>query len=514
MHSTSLTSQDEPVPKQPNQHLPTGTLSACFNTNYTNPSTVPDHLLKPLVQLYWSHGVNDMEMVILIKRDVRAEENGWSLSRKTIARRRLSWNYLSVRQQRLTPSTLGPHIEKVRQEYPSAGAGRTKDWLRQSGIHASRHAILQYNREEHFDEVQQRTAKLLKRKHFWTSGVFAVVGVDQHDKWGRYGLHLHLGVELFSGAIQWLKVWSGNKNPRLIFSYYLEMVRRHHGIPMFTQSDRGTENYGIANGHTWLRQRLDPSLNGLLQHKWMGGHRNVKPEIKWSQLRREFSPGWENLLAYGLNVGWYDTTELLDKYVFRWIAVPFLQGKLDAYMHMYNTSKPRADRNKTLPIGRPYHILHHPELYGKARDFKILANEEDFRLAEEIYAPPDHAVFQLVPPEFHQEIQARYQYMGSPPIELKTFWPIYLALRGALSTSPGVPLVLPILALDVERENSVENEVMVIDPRWKCSRDADGDLEAETGHSLFDLTLEAREGTDPQLIPEIEDLLEPVLTQI
>ena len=54
---------------------------------------------------------------------------------------------------------------------------------------------------------------------------------------------------------------------------------------MITQSDPGTENYGIANGHTYLRQWHDPNLMGTLQHRWMHQKKNVVPEIRWSQMR-------------------------------------------------------------------------------------------------------------------------------------------------------------------------------------------------------------------------------------
>ena len=35
----------------------------------------------------------------------------------------------------------------------------------------------------------------------------------------------------------------------------------------------------------------------------------------WSQLRRQFTPGFENLLDYGLNNGLYNPDDPLEKYV-------------------------------------------------------------------------------------------------------------------------------------------------------------------------------------------------------
>ncbi|KAG2094658.1 uncharacterized protein F5147DRAFT_657129 [Suillus discolor] len=40
-------------------------------------------------------------------------------------------------------------------------------------------------------------------------------------------------------------------------------------MPMVTQSDPESKNFGIANAHTMLRQWYDPALQGTLQHRWM-----------------------------------------------------------------------------------------------------------------------------------------------------------------------------------------------------------------------------------------------------
>ena len=82
---------------------------------------------------------------------------------------------------------------------------------------------------------------------------------------------------------------------------------------MVTQSDPGSENYGIANCHTTIRQYLDASLEGTLQHRWMRNKSNIKPEIMWSILRRTWSPGFENVLDYGLLHGLYDPDNTLEK---------------------------------------------------------------------------------------------------------------------------------------------------------------------------------------------------------
>jgi len=67
-----------------------------------------------------------------------------------------------------------------------------------------------------------------------------------------------------------------------------------------SQSDPGSENFGIANAQTMLCQWHDPALAGTLQHRWMRSKKNIKPEIMWSQFQRRFTPGFETLLEQGV----------------------------------------------------------------------------------------------------------------------------------------------------------------------------------------------------------------------
>ena len=86
-------------------------------------------------------------------------------------------------------------------------------------------------------------------------------------------------------------------------------------MPLVSQSDPGSENFGLANGHTLLRHWHDQSLVGTLQHRWMNEKKNVMPEIGWSQLRHRWTPGFEDILDIGVNNGWYDPNILLQAYV-------------------------------------------------------------------------------------------------------------------------------------------------------------------------------------------------------
>jgi hypothetical protein len=79
------------------------------------------------------------------------------------------------------------------------------------------------------DEVIARRRRGFRRRHFWAAGVNDVWPQDQHDKWGRFGLWLHAGIEAFSGEFNWLKIWWTNRNPKLISKYYLDTCQRIGG---------------------------------------------------------------------------------------------------------------------------------------------------------------------------------------------------------------------------------------------------------------------------------------------
>ena len=59
---------------------------------------------------------------------------------------------------------------------------------------------------------------------------------------------------------------------------------------------------------------LNPSLVGTLQHRWCVEKTNIKPEALWSRLRRQFTPGFEDILDFGVNNGLYEADNPLEKH--------------------------------------------------------------------------------------------------------------------------------------------------------------------------------------------------------
>ncbi|KAH7905061.1 hypothetical protein BJ138DRAFT_1018219 [Hygrophoropsis aurantiaca] len=422
----------------------------------------PEKDIKESAEFYYQLGLNDKEIVKQLQDHYDTEIYGLSVVSFRRLRKRFGW--LRARQQKHTLSSIEEHVLKIRKRFPQRGANTIRHDLRvQFGMQVPRPLISRLLKIAEPDAVQARRRRRFKRKRFWSAGVNDVWPQDQHDKWGRFGLWLHISLDPYSGYINWLKVWWTNKNPRLIARYYIEACRKLGAVPLVTQSDPGSENFSVANAHTTIRHRLDSSLSDTLQHRWMRKHQNIKPEIQWSVFRRNFAPGFEDILDEGVNEGLYDVNDTLENYVFRWLAIPWIQAELDQWVHHRNHNPPRADKNKILPHGIPAIIRAKPHQFDSL-DFKIPVPAELLDEVEEKYAPSDHPVFDLVPPLFDQRANELYQAIGAPLVSSDNFWGVYQQLLSQFrSTTTGCdPQMETLLRSSSEPDEDDPNEIAIL----------------------------------------------------
>ncbi|GBE90060.1 hypothetical protein SCP_1800820 [Sparassis crispa] len=169
---------------------------------------------------------------------------------------------------------------------------------------------------------------------------------------------------------------------------------------------------------------------------WKGS--NVKPKIIWMVLCRGWTPGFETILDEGLNQGLYDPRNALEKLVFIYLAISWLQAELDAFMKRLNSSPRHADKTKILPHRIPDLITAKPEKYN-TRDFKILVPSELLDEFELRWAPPDHPIFQLTLPEFVALSRQLYDGLRQPAVSSDTFWGVYSALLHTFHQLPFLP---------------------------------------------------------------------------
>ncbi|KAJ7061128.1 hypothetical protein C8F01DRAFT_1083345 [Mycena amicta] len=351
-------------------------------------SSAPTELVAPAIMKYWKQRKTDSQILEALKtRHIDLAQYGLGLT--SFIKIREEMGLLQTRKQAHSIESIREAMVRLRVQYPKAGQKEISDLL----FHEESMSVPRIYEPE---LVLQRRANRLKRKRFWAAGVNDMC------------------------------------NPRLILKYYLDVVEQLGYMPLVSQSDPGVENFGLANGHTLLLCHMhDGSLVDTLQHRWMNEKKNVMPEVAWSQLCRRFTPGFEDILDFGVNEGWYSPKNLLKSLVFRFVFIPWLQAELDVYVERLNNSKKRADRNKILPHGVPNNIFEHPEDYG-ALNFKVKVRKEAIDEVRSIYAPPSHEVFQLVPPDFYVLAMQFYAEISNPPppVTRTSVWDVYLAILG------------------------------------------------------------------------------------
>ncbi|KAI9437413.1 hypothetical protein F5148DRAFT_1262673 [Russula earlei] len=378
------------------------------------PHISPDEDLHPLVEYYWHLGFSDQSVVAHVLDHFDKSQYGFSV--KSLQQVHMKLGLRGTRQQQASFETIALFVQEIRERFSTMGARQMVTTLRQDySLKVPEATIAQFLKGMELEAVELRKAQRFRRKWFWSAGVMDILTIDQHDKWKWFGLWLYIGLNPFPGHIAWLKIWC----------YYIEAECKIGGIPLITQSDCGTENNVVANCHTVTRHWLDPSLVGTLQLHWCVEKTNIKPEIAWSQLCHQFTPGFESHLDFGYNNGLYNPDDPREKL-------------LDAWTWRFNSSPRRADKHKLLPQGIPNIIHAKPHLYG-SQDFKVVVSSDIFDKMEQEWVQPHSPVFQLVPPTFAKQITTLYQTMGEPAMSCLTFWKIYqdlLALFRALLDDP------------------------------------------------------------------------------
>ena len=97
--------------------------------------------------------------------------------------------------------------------------------------------IVQYSKLVNEFLLHVEPESIVKHKHgqfkwrqFWSASVMEYWLIDQHDKWGRFRLWLHLRIDPYAGQFAWLKIWWCNQNPHLLMNYYLEAAHNVGGM--------------------------------------------------------------------------------------------------------------------------------------------------------------------------------------------------------------------------------------------------------------------------------------------
>ncbi|KAF8444487.1 hypothetical protein L210DRAFT_957937 [Boletus edulis BED1] len=276
-------------------------------------------------------------IVAELQKEINSKEYGIGLTK-----------FIEIRQ-RHTEETICPAMIELRRMYPDAGIHEMRSLL----FHEHNMAVCITVCTCYIIHLQRKVNRLCRRR-------FRAAGVN--DMW---------------------TVWHSNRNPQLILSYYLETVERLGFIQMITQSDPGTENFGIANAQTMLRQINDLTLTGF------------------SQFRCRFAPGFEKLLDESVHEGWYNTHNTLQVMLFHWLFILWLQREVDNYVFRINNTQKRFDKHKILPHDIP-ELIHRCAADNGALNFKVTISQDAISCVRNLYIDPHNHLC--------------YNELGRPPI--------------------------------------------------------------------------------------------------
>ena len=77
-----------------------------------------------------------------------------------------------------------------------------------------------------------------------------------------FPLAIYGSIDTESRKLLWLRIWTNNREPRLIGRWYLEHLYENKVIPSYLRMDRGMETGVMATMHAFLRQHhgdMDPA---------------------------------------------------------------------------------------------------------------------------------------------------------------------------------------------------------------------------------------------------------------
>ena len=97
--------------------------------------------------------------------------------------------------------------------------------MNSNALQSYRPIISEYLKLTEPNAVEARRYKRFKRRTFIAIGPNEMWSLDQHDKFKRYGLFFHVGLDPYPGVIHWCKVWWTVRNPKLIARFYLDTAR-------------------------------------------------------------------------------------------------------------------------------------------------------------------------------------------------------------------------------------------------------------------------------------------------
>ncbi|KAG8938640.1 hypothetical protein FRC04_008035 [Tulasnella sp. 424] len=290
------------------------------------------------------------------------------------------------------------------------------------------HSEMLQHRPEGFD-VREPTAKRIPRGTLYALGPHDCWSMDGHDKLTERGFPIYGIRDKWSG--QWLGLWvvPNNRVGNVVAYLYLSLVHELGGIPNQTASDRGSETTKVYGLGTALRDIFAGNIapDDAPAHIYLRSVHNIVIERGWLRLRLEWGDAVAEFYDQGTNLGFVHT-DPQHSLLSRWVWSTVVRTSLEIERQKLNSHRVRKVQGKKMPDkGSPNQFMANPIHYGAVNESCL--HPVDRSVVKQIMDElGGEALLRFVDPAFDAHCYEVYRQIGSPALEPKGAWGIFLSM--------------------------------------------------------------------------------------
>lgn len=279
--------------------------------------------------------------------------------------------------------------------------------------------------------VAMRKRGAIRRRVYYSAGPNESWCYDGHDKLSEWHLYIYGCRDAFSGKWIWLQVSWIAKDPRVLCGFFLKAIQRHKVIPFSTRSDCGTETVEAVSYQYKLHEILGTNLDIKTTHKYVRSVHNIKIESAWAIFRKSIGHSLELLLESAVTNEIYNPNNLLQRYIFWFLFLPFIQETLDSYADL-SDNKPRqkSKNGHVLPRAAPNLVNYNPTSFEAENcGFGYEGDVEYFLENAIALAQAEPEISQFAPADFMEAADLVMTQIGRPVITFNNIWEVFTRMR-------------------------------------------------------------------------------------
>ncbi|XP_045208788.2 uncharacterized protein LOC123560686 [Mercenaria mercenaria] len=204
------------------------------------------------------------------------------------------------------------------------------------GMSVGRNMVLHQMRLLDPEGVEARRRHRLIRRKYRNKGPNSLAHMDGYDKIKRYGLAIHGATDGNSRRVLWLKVNRTNNDPKVVASYFLEVVTEAKGAQRCIRMDAGSENGVVANMQKSFRWFHGDEMAGAKSVLIGSSPSNQRIECWWRRLHAMCIAAWQDILGDLESRGIFSAANNLHIECVRFCFTQIIQHELDLCRQEWN----------------------------------------------------------------------------------------------------------------------------------------------------------------------------------